>query len=112
MPLLGAPVALVDEVLARPKAGSPLTGWRELEGVAVYLADIGGRCTGLYAVGAAAGSRSLTGKEPGLRRLLAQATGRPTAAIQPRPRSAKEQDVSTWTEGSTQCWPAGTARRS
>jgi hypothetical protein len=100
--LLGAPVALVDEVLTRPNAGSPLTGWRELEGVAVYPADVGGRCTGLYVVGAAAGSRSLTGKEPGLRRLLAQATGRSTVAIHPRPRSAKEQEGSRWTEGSTQ----------
>jgi hypothetical protein len=99
--LIGAPVALVNEVLARPTDGSPLTGWRELEGVAVYPADIADRCTGLYVVGAAAGLRSLLGKEPGLRRLLAQATGRPAAAIPGRPKSPKQHDVSTWTEGST-----------
>lgn len=100
--LIGAPVALVNEVLARPKPGSPLTGWRELEGVAVYPAHVAGRCTGLYVVGAAAGSRSLSGKEPGLRRLLTQATGRPTARIQPRPKSPKEQEISKWAEGPTQ----------
>jgi hypothetical protein len=99
--LIGAPVAVVNDVLARPAAGSALTGWRELEGVAVYLADTADRCAGLYVVGAAAGSRSLLGKEPGLRRLLAQATGHPAAAIRDRPKSPKEHEVSTWTEGST-----------
>jgi hypothetical protein len=100
--LTGAPIALVNEVLDRPTPGSPLTGWVELQGVAVYPADVAGRCTGLYVVGAVASSRSLSGKEPGLRRLLAQATGRPTAAIQPRPKSPKEQEISRWTEGPTQ----------
>lgn len=99
--LIGATVAVVNEVLDRPKTGSPLTGWPELTGIAVYPAEVAGRCAGLYVVGAAQGARSLSGKEPGLQRLLMQATGRPTAAIQPRPKSPKAQEVSKWTEGTT-----------
>jgi hypothetical protein len=99
--LIGAPVALVNEVLDRPEAGSPLSRWRELEGVAVYPADIAGRCAGLYVVGTTKGSRSLSGKEPGLQRLLMQATGRPTVVIPSRPKSLKDQETSTWTEGTT-----------
>jgi hypothetical protein len=100
--LLGAPAALVDEVLGRPRAGSPLSGWRGLDGVAVYVAAAAGRCTGLYVVGASNGARSLAGKEPGLRRLLSQATGRPSKGIQPRPKSAKDHATSRWAEGPTQ----------
>jgi hypothetical protein len=99
--LIGAPVAVVNEVLDRPKAGSALIGWPELASVAVYPAEVAGRCSGLYIVGAATGARSMSGKEPGLRRLLVQATGRATAAIPPRPQSPKLQEVSKWTEGTT-----------
>ncbi len=99
--LIGATVALVNEVLDRPQPGSPLTGWHELEGVAVYPAEVAGHCSGLYVVGAAKGARSLSWKEPGLRRLLAQATGRSPVVIQARPKSSREQESSTWTEGTT-----------
>src|SRR5512132_513778 len=50
--LIGATVAVVNEVLDRPKTGSPLTGWPELGDVAVYPAEVAGRCSGLYIVGA------------------------------------------------------------
>ncbi len=43
----------------------------------------------------------MSGREPGLRRLLVQATGRSTAAIPPRPKSPKAQEVSRWNEGTT-----------
>ena len=94
--LLGAPPALVDEVLGRPRAGSPLVSWRELEGVDVYGAAAAARCTGHYVVGASSGARSLAGKEPGLLRLLSQATGRPLKGIQPPLKSAKEHETSRW----------------
>lgn len=99
--LVGAPAALVDEVLGRPQAGSPLTGWPELEGVAVYSAESGGRCAGLYVVGATKEGRALSGKDRGLTRLLAQATGSASAAVQARPKSGKEHDVSRWSDGGT-----------
>lgn len=99
--LVGAPIALVNEVLERPKAGSPLTGWQELDGVAVYLADTGGRCAGVYVVGATQETRSLSGKEPGLKRLLALATGSATAALPPRPKSRKDHEISQWSDGGT-----------
>ncbi|WP_155798464.1 hypothetical protein [Sorangium cellulosum] len=100
MPLIGAPVAVVDELLERD-GGSASTGWPELKGVSVYAAKVGGVCTGLYVVGAAPGARSLQGNEEGLQRLVAQATGRPGATLRARPASAKAHSVSTWAEGST-----------
>lgn len=99
--LIGATVPVVNEILDRPKPSSPLTGWPELVGVAVYPAEVAGRCSGLYIIGATKDARSLSGKEPGLRRLLMQATGRSTAAIPLRPKSPKAQEVSRWNEGTT-----------
>jgi hypothetical protein len=99
--LIGSSVALVDEVLDRPTPGSPLSRWQDLDGVAVFPAAVAGRCTGIYVVGAAAGSRSLAGKEAGVKRLLARATAQATAALQPPPASAKEHDTSRWVEGQT-----------
>jgi hypothetical protein len=99
--LVGAPTSLVDEVLARPKSGSALTGWPELHGVAVYVAESGGRCAGLYVVGAAKDARPLSGKQPALARLLAQATGSASAGIQARPRGGKTHETTRWNEGGT-----------
>ncbi|XXX81445.1 hypothetical protein WMF30_22060 [Sorangium sp. So ce134] len=98
--LIGAPVPVVDELLERD-AGSASTGWPELKGVSVYAAKVGGVCSGLFVVGASPGLRSLYGNEEGLRRLLAQATGRPGATLRARAASSKTHSVSTWTEGST-----------
>ncbi|WP_437819568.1 hypothetical protein [Sorangium sp. So ce1078] len=98
--LIGAPVPVVDELLERD-AGSVSTGWPELKGVSVYAAKVGGVCSGLYVIGASPGLRSLYGNEEGLRRLLAQATGRPGATLRARAASSKTHSVSTWAEGST-----------
>ncbi|WP_441286848.1 hypothetical protein ACSRUE_31660 [Sorangium sp. KYC3313] len=98
--LIGAPVPVVDELLERD-AGSASTGWPELKGVSVYAAKVGSVCSGLFVVGASPGLRSLYGNEEGLRRLLAQATGRPGATLRARAASAKAHSVSTWAEGST-----------
>ena len=99
--LVGAPTPVANELLDRPKPRAALTGWPELTGVAVYVAEVAGRCSGLYVVGGTKEARSLSGKEPGLKRLLEQATGSPTAAVRSRPRSGKEHEVSTWTDGAT-----------
>lgn len=98
--LLGAPVAAVDDILGRPTAGRPLTGWSDLAGVAVYPAAADERCAGLYVVGAQDGSRALRNRE-GVRRLLAQATGQVDATVRPRPASAGQHAVVRWTEGGT-----------
>lgn len=99
--LVGAPIGAVDDILERPSGSSPATGWPELRGVAVYAAASGGRCEGLYVVGGIPGARALTGQERGVERLLAQATGRPGAAIRPPPTSSKTDTVSRWSEGGT-----------
>ncbi|MDC0685719.1 DnaJ-like cysteine-rich domain-containing protein [Sorangium atrum] len=98
--LIGAPVPVVDELLERD-AGSASSGWPELKGVSVYAAKVGSVCSGLFVVGATPGVRSLYGNEEGLRRLLAQATGRPEATLRARAASSKTHSVSTWVEGST-----------
>ncbi|AUX32031.1 MULTISPECIES: hypothetical protein [Sorangium] len=98
--LIGAPVAVVDELLERD-AGSASTGWPELKGVSVYVAKVGAVCSGLFVVGASPGLRFLNGNEEGLRRLLAQATGRPGATLRARAASSKTHSISTWAEGST-----------
>ena len=100
--LIGSPVALVGEVLQRPEGNRSLTGWHDLNGIAAYLSDSGGRCVGLYLIGVEKGMRSLVGREAGVRRLLAQATGRAAASIPPHPKSSKEHETSRWMEGSTQ----------
>ncbi|MDI3290709.1 hypothetical protein [Polyangium sp. 15x6] len=98
--LIGAPVSVVNEILER-EPGSASTGWTELKGVSVYAAMVGGVCTGIYAVGAAQGQRSLYGQDEGLRRLVAQATGRSEVKLPARPASSKTHEVSKWNEGST-----------
>ncbi|WP_437580656.1 hypothetical protein [Sorangium sp. So ce887] len=98
--LIGAPTPVVDELLERD-AGSASTGWTGLKGVSVYAAKVGGVCSGLFVVGATPGARSLYGNEEGLRRLLAQATGRPGATLRARSATSKTHSVSTWAEGST-----------
>ncbi|MEZ4301597.1 MAG: hypothetical protein R3B70_42075 [Polyangiaceae bacterium] len=101
IPLLGAPPALVDELLERPDPLSPGVGWKELEGVAVHASVSAGQCKGLYVVGSRPGARALSGRGSGLARLLAQATGSAHASFPVRAASARVHDMSKWQEGGT-----------
>ncbi len=97
--LLDAPIAAVDDILERPPNSASGTGWPDLAGVAVFAADEGGRCKGLYAIGAVPGAREIAPRVAGAQRLLAQATGHPDARIVPRRTSARVDETSTWREG-------------
>lgn len=99
VPLIGVPSAVVDEILER--SGGAGVGWPELGGIAVHASVSSGRIKGLYVVGATKESRSLSGKEGGLQRLLAQATGRPEATLRARPSSGRTHETVRWVEGGT-----------
>ncbi len=99
--LLGAPAAVVEDVLGRTGGGSAAPAWPELAGVAVYTAGTAERCAGLYVVGATRDARALTGHEAGLRRLLIQATGVPDAALHSPAAGGRSPTVASWREGST-----------
>lgn len=102
IPLMGAAVASVNDILGRPAGSAFLTGWADLAGVGVWTAaSSDGSCEGLYVIGAAEGARTLRGREAGVRRLLAQATGRADATVHPRAASAPQYAVVRWREGST-----------
>ena len=109
--LLGAPITAVEDILGRTPGGALAPAWPDLSGVAVYLARSGGRCTGLYAVGATEGARALTGREAGLQRLMAQAIAQPGATIHAAPATGRSRGVARWSEGRTRVtgrWRDGT----
>jgi hypothetical protein len=99
--LVGAPTSVVDDILERSAGAGSATGWPELRGVAVYASTSAGRCEGFYVIGSAPGARALTGREPGVGRLLRQATGRPEATVRARPTSSRTDTVARWSEGGT-----------
>lgn len=99
--LLDAPVSAVDDILGRAGGGGLGPAWSDLPHVVVHVAGRDGRCVGLYVTGELPGSRSLNGREVGLQRLLAQATGEAGASLRAAPTRSRDRGVARWSEGET-----------